>query len=74
MKTLDVISMVLLIIGALNWGIMGLFDFNVIAAIFGPLTILARIIYVLVGIAGVYEIFGLAAQRRRWATRQPVTQ
>ncbi|HZP87220.1 MAG TPA: DUF378 domain-containing protein [Burkholderiales bacterium] len=49
--TLAVIATVLLIIGGLNWGLVGLFDFNLVAALFGEMSVLSRIIYVLVGIA-----------------------
>ncbi len=48
---------VLLIIGGLNWGLVGLFEFNLVAAIFGPGSILSRIIYTLVGLSAVYEVF-----------------
>lgn len=50
-------AMVLVIIGALNWALVGLFDWNLVAAIFGRLTAITRIIYVLVGAAGLYLIF-----------------
>jgi len=46
------ISLVLVIIGALNWGLVGLFNFDLVAAIFG-LSIFARVIYILVGVAAV---------------------
>ena len=44
-------ALVLTLIGALNWGLIGIFDFNLVAAIFGDMTVAARIIYSLVGIA-----------------------
>lgn len=47
-------SIVLLIIGGLNWGLIGLFDFNLVSAIFGEGTVLSRIIYILVGLAAIY--------------------
>jgi uncharacterized membrane protein YuzA (DUF378 family) len=47
----------LVIIGALNWGLVGLFDFNLVAALFGRFEWLQRAIYVLVGLAGLYEIY-----------------
>jgi hypothetical protein len=49
------------VIGALNWGLVGLFNFNLVSAIFGPLSLLSRIIYVLVALAGLYLLY-LAAQ------------
>lgn len=52
MKGLHVVSLVLVIVGALNWGLVGLFDFNLVAAIFGQETWLTNLVYVLVGVAG----------------------
>ena len=57
MRILQKIALVLTIIGALNWGLIGLFDFNLVSTIFGDMTILSRIIYTLVGIAGIINIF-----------------
>ena len=54
MKTLNYIALTLVIIGALNWLLVGLFSFNLVDAIFGVGTILSRIIYILVGICGIY--------------------
>lgn len=56
MKTLDSICLALTIIGAIVWGIVGLFDFNVIAALFGATSALTRIIYVIVGLAGLWAL------------------
>lgn len=49
-------ALVLTLIGALNWGLIGIFDFNLVAAIFGDMTVAARIIYSLVGIAAIINI------------------
>ena len=57
LSVLDWIAFILVVIGALNWGIVGLFGVNVIGAIFGAATILTRIIYIVVGIAGLYFIY-----------------
>ena len=51
---LDWVSLILVVIGALNWGLIGLFEFDLVAAIFGPLSALSRVVYVLVAVAGVY--------------------
>ena len=51
-----VLSKLLTIIGALNWGLVGLLDFDLVAAIFGKKSIASRLIYTLVGLAGVYLI------------------
>jgi len=70
MKILDIIVSILLIIGALNWGIVGFFSYNVIGALFGEATALTRVIYAVVGLAGLYEIinftFGFDAMHHRW--------
>ncbi|CRZ34371.1 hypothetical protein DFR55_101143 [Herbinix hemicellulosilytica] len=56
MKTLDYIALVLVVIGALNWGLIGFFEFDLVRAIFGDMTWVSRIIYALVGIAGLYSL------------------
>ncbi len=67
MKTLDIVAIVLTIIGAINWGLVGLFRFDVIAAIFGGAgSVISRIIYVIVGIAGVYVAVTWNRMHRRW--------
>lgn len=53
---LQKIALVVTIIGAINWGLIGLFDFNLVAAIFGDGTWLERTIYTLVGITGLINI------------------
>lgn len=54
LNTLDWVALVLLIVGGLNWGLFGLFRFDLVAAIFGSVAILSRIVYILVGISAVY--------------------
>jgi hypothetical protein len=49
--------MILVIVGAINWGLVGFFNFNLVSRIFGERTVLTKTIYVLVGIAGVYAIY-----------------
>jgi uncharacterized membrane protein YuzA (DUF378 family) len=66
MKTLDVIAAVLLVIGGLNWGLVGLFDFNLVEFIFGQLPVIARAIYIIVGLAAIYQIFQWKAIQERW--------
>lgn len=56
MRGLHITALVLAIIGAINWGLVGLFEFDLVAAIFGEMTTFTRIIYTLVGIAGVILI------------------
>jgi uncharacterized membrane protein YuzA (DUF378 family) len=57
MSALDYIAMALLIIGGLNWGMMGLFDIDVVASLFGPMSAGSRLVYVLVGLAALYSIY-----------------
>ena len=56
MKVIDKIALVLIIIGALNWGLIGLFGFDLDATLFGEMTIISRIVYGLVGISGLWGI------------------
>ena len=56
METLQKTCLVLTIVGALNWGLIGLLDFNLVSTIFGNGTMLERLIYILVGIAGIINI------------------
>ena len=56
MKVLYYIALTLVIIGAINWLLIGLFNFDLVATIFGAMSVVSRIIYVLVGIAGLISI------------------
>ena len=56
METLQKVCLVFTIIGAIVWGLIGLFDFNLVAYIFGEGSIIARIIYTIVGITGLINI------------------
>lgn len=53
---LDATALTLSIIGAVNWGLIGLFKFDLVAFLFGSMTLLSRIIYTIVGICGIYLI------------------
>ena len=55
MKTLNYIFLSLVIIGALNWLLVGIFSFNLVDSIFGELSLFTRIVYALVGIAGLWS-------------------
>lgn len=57
MKGLHIVTFTLLIVGGLNWLLVGAFDFDLVASIFGEMTAISRIIYVLVGISAVVELF-----------------
>ncbi|RYY91588.1 MAG: DUF378 domain-containing protein [Comamonadaceae bacterium] len=52
----DWIALILMIVGSINWGLVGAFNFNLVAAILGDQTIASRIVYVLVGLAGLYGL------------------
>ena len=54
LKWLDYITLTLVIIGAVNWGLVGFFKFDLVAYLFGSLSLLSRIIYALVGLSGLY--------------------
>lgn len=56
MATLQKVALAFTIIGALNWGLVGLFDFNLVSALFGDENVITRIIYVLVGLAGIINV------------------
>ena len=56
MKVLYYIALTLVIIGAINWLLIGLFNFDLVATIFGAMSVMSRIIYVLVGISGLISI------------------
>lgn len=56
MKIIDKVALALVIIGAINWGLIGLFRFDLVAAIFGEMTLISRIVYSLVGISGLWTI------------------
>lgn len=61
---MDRLALVLMIIGAVNWGLIGIFDFNLVASIFGQYSIYSKAIYTLVGVAGIYSISLLFRERR----------
>lgn len=53
---LDILSLSLIIIGAINWGLVGLFNLDLVALLFGTLSMISRIIYSIIGVAGVYSL------------------
>ena len=59
MRAINLVTLLLIIVGGLNWGLVGLFNFNLVSAIFGDMSALSRIIYVLVGISAVWQIMPL---------------
>ncbi|AYD41084.1 DUF378 domain-containing protein [Clostridium fermenticellae] len=63
MKSLDTTALIFIIIGAINWGLIGFFKFDLIASLFGTMSTLSRIIYALVGISGLYSLSFLGRER-----------
>ena len=66
MKTIDVVAAILVVVGAINWGLVGLFDFNLVSFLLGT-SMPARIVYILVGLAGLFQVVQWRAIQRRWA-------
>lgn len=56
LNTIDWIAIILIIIGGLNWGLIGIFSFDLLAAIFGDMSAVSRIIYTLVGLSGLWAL------------------
>jgi uncharacterized membrane protein YuzA (DUF378 family) len=59
MRAINTVTLLLLIIGGLNWGLVGLFGFDLVATIFGEMSMLSRIVYALVGISAIVQIVPL---------------
>lgn len=66
MKTFDIIIAALLIIGGLNWGLVGFFGFDLVGALLGDTTVASRAVYGLGGLAAVYQALGWRSIQRRW--------
>lgn len=63
MKTLDLVTKILVIVGGLNWGLVGIAKFDLVAAIFGAGSMLSNLVYILVGISALVQTVLLAAPR-----------
>ncbi len=78
MKKLDIVVAVLVVVGALNWGLVAIAHFDLVAAIFGmkfgQVSAASTIVYGLVGLAAVYQGLGWKAIQRRWHVQQPAMQ
>lgn len=66
MKSIDILAAILLVIGGLNWGMVGVLSFDLVATLLGDGTVLAKAVYVLVGIAAIYQAAGFKSIQRRW--------
>ena len=67
MKTLYWITLILLVVGGLNWLLVGLFDFDLVAAIFGDMSALSRLVYVVVGLSAI-TVLALSVRLNKTAT------
>lgn len=71
MKKIDVLAVVLLVVGGLNWGLVGVAHFDLVATIFGlkfgETSAISSIVYLLVGLAALYQAVSFKAMQRRWA-------
>lgn len=54
LNVIDWIAMVLVIVGGLNWGLVGLANFDLVATLFGAMSVLSRVVYILVGLSAIY--------------------
>jgi uncharacterized membrane protein YuzA (DUF378 family) len=77
MRKFDLIAVALVVVGALNWGLVAVAEFDLVATIFGlsfgETNAATRIVYGLVGVAGVYTIAALGSLRRRGLGARPAT-
>ncbi len=67
MKKLDVLAAVLLVVGGLNWGLVGILNFDLVATIFGNSSFLANAVYAIVGLCAIYQALSWKSIQRRWA-------
>ena len=61
MKALNILTLVLVVVGGVNWGLVGLFNFDLVATIFGAGSILSRLVYILVGVSALWQLVPLSA-------------
>lgn len=59
MKTLNLVTLILTIVGGLNWGLVGIAEFDLVAALFGPDSAVSRTVYTLVGLSALYQLLPL---------------
>ena len=71
MRTLDVVAATLVIVGGINWGLVGLFGFDLVAALFGEMSSLSRAVYALVGVAALYQALSFRGIQARWGRVAP---
>lgn len=72
MKTLNIVTLILVIVGGVNWGLVGLFQFDLVAALFGgQAAVLSRLVYILVGASALWQIMPLI---RSFSIGEPLSQ
>lgn len=71
MNVVDWAATVLMIIGGINWGLVGVFDYNLVSAMFGEQTALSRFVYALVGLAALYGVYTASKMASRPAVHRP---
>lgn len=65
LNALDWIALILVVVGGLNWGLVGIFGFDLVAWIFASISVVARIVYILVAVAAIYMAIIAAMLRRK---------
>lgn len=60
MKTINIVTLILLIVGGLNWGLVGIGNFDLVAALFGAGSLLSRVVYILVGLSALWQLLPLS--------------
>lgn len=66
MRSIDAVVITLLVVGGLNWGLVGLLHFDLVATLLGDATILSRLVYTVVGMSALYLVIQWKAIQRRW--------
>ena len=66
MKTVDVVAAILVVVGAVNWGLVGAARTDLVALLFGACSLLSSVVYISVGLAGLYQALRWKAIQRRW--------
>ncbi len=69
MKTIDMVAAVLLFAGGINWGLVGLFDFNLVEWLFGGMNLFVRSVYGLVALSAIYDAVMWKSIQKRWECR-----
>ncbi len=69
MKTIDLIAAIFLFAGGINWGLVAIFDFNMVTWLFGGMNILTRVVYLLIAISAIYDALMWKSIQRRWECR-----